>query len=161
MNPRFKIEDAARLQRHVRLAMQNQESDPSKPPRYGLTVMQAYEIEERRLYRQVIGHPPGFFVNARNELKPITAPKPRTTDFKDAATGRKLLPVGIESLAEADGDVDEAETHEQEFERARAAEFSASLKSSGDEAEIENPESREDANEEGDAEDGVEEGEVV
>jgi hypothetical protein len=108
-----------------------------------LSVSTAYEIAAARVQQEVVGHPPGHYINSRNELVPIANP-----EEKPQPKRRKLMPVSIEALSEVEGNVDEAETHEPEYdptiEQARANEFSASLGSSGYEAEIEesNPESR-------------------
>jgi hypothetical protein len=50
----------------------------------------------------------GTFVNDRNEIKPITAPRPETEPI------RKICPISIDCLLAADGRVDEAETGEVE-----------------------------------------------
>lgn len=110
-NPRFTLTDAATMQKHVRIAMQNGE----------LNVSQAFEICHEvfaRAPRQTHGH----CVNNRNELvpipgaitgydsegkpiiaRPLTEPEPRR---------KPLRAVSIDSLIEVDGNVEAAETHE-------------------------------------------------
>jgi hypothetical protein len=80
------------------------------------------------------GHPPGYFVNSRGEVKPIPGAVNRYVDGKPvidvplkevpAERRRRLVPVTIDCLAAVDGCVDEAEGHDEpefdpEVERLR------------------------------------------
>ena len=103
MSMKFTLEDAVRVQKHVRVAMQQ-----------GLlTVSQAYEIAAEVMsgkFRQE--YRPGHHVNDRNELVPIPGAVSRYVDgrpvidipidAKPERPRRKLHPVSIDSLVEAD-----------------------------------------------------------
>jgi hypothetical protein len=110
-NPRFTITDAATMQKHVRIAMQNG----------ALSISQIFEIMHS-VFARAPKPTHGHYVNNRNELvpipgaitgydsegkpviaRPLTGPEPRR---------KPLRAVSIDSLVEVDGNVDEAETHE-------------------------------------------------
>jgi hypothetical protein len=111
-NPKFGFNDAAAVQKHVRLSMQNG----------SLNISQAFEIPYSvftRAPKSTCGH----YVNDKNELVPIpgaitsydsdgkpviACPLPETPGPKR----KPLRAVSIDSLVEADGDVDEAEAYE-------------------------------------------------
>lgn len=69
-----------------------------------VTVSQAYEIAESIVSREWNpGRPPGTRVNDRNEVVPIRAPRSETKPAK------RLVPVTIDSLVEADGNINKTE----------------------------------------------------
>lgn len=70
----------------------------------GMSVSKAFAIAEDVVRQQWHpGRPPGTFVNNLGQVCPIVAPHRETTPLK------RLFPVSIEALVEADGDVSEAE----------------------------------------------------
>jgi len=112
-NCKFALKDAATFQRHVRVAISSG----------GLATMQAYEICDEVLSRRFMTeYKPGHHVNAKNELVPILGAITGYVDGKPVI-GRplksepeprrpKLKPVSIDALLEADGSIEDAETHE-------------------------------------------------
>jgi hypothetical protein len=100
-NPTFTFSHAAVVQLHVRVAM------PRVP------------------HRRTCGH----FVNDRGEVKPIPGAIAGYVNGKPVIavplpepepSHRKLLPVSIDSLCEADGDVTSAESHDDNDEVVQA-----------------------------------------
>jgi hypothetical protein len=111
---RFSLEDTARIQRHVRVAIAQGK----------LSVSQAFDITSEVMDRQFQPeHRSGHHVNERNELVPIRGAitgyvdgKPviaRPLESEPEPRRRKLHAVSIESLCEVDGRVDEIDTHDE------------------------------------------------
>lgn len=96
MTMRFTTAECVTYQRAVRLAAMREQN--------GLSVSEAFAIAESVISKSWNpGRPAGTRVNDRNEVVPIRAPRPETKPTK------RLFPVTIDSLVEADGDVNEAE----------------------------------------------------
>lgn len=114
MTMRFTLKDCATFQRHVRAAAQNE----------GMTATQAYEICDEVLSRRFTSrHVVGHHVNSKNELVPIPGAITGYDDNGKPVIGRplksepeprrpKLKPVSIDALLEADGSIEDAETHD-------------------------------------------------
>jgi hypothetical protein len=110
-NPKFGFADTVAVQKHVRTAMNNGE----------LNVSQSFEICHG-VFARAPRQTNGFCVNHRNQLVPIkgaitayvdgkpviACPLPETPEPRR----KPLRAVSIDSLVEADGNVDEAGTHE-------------------------------------------------
>ena len=115
-NPKFTTEDCVRIQRHLKITKATQE---------GMTITQAYDIAvATRKDKSLQGCPRGYQVKGEgNQIVPIPGAytyvdgKPVVAfplDTKPEPRRRKIRPVDIESLCEADGRVDEAECHDDD-----------------------------------------------
>jgi hypothetical protein len=88
-NPRFSYGDCARAQRLLRAVIESK----------GQTVMGAYteacralELAHEESGTTIVGHPEGWYVDSRNQLRPIRAPR-----REKAPVARTLIPRGLNS----------------------------------------------------------------
>jgi hypothetical protein len=101
MTMKFRLDECVVYMRAVRLAARREQN--------GLSVAEAFDIAESVVRRDWNpGRPSGTFVNDRNEVWPIVAPRP------ESKVTRKIHPVSIDSLLAVEGDVNIAEMNEIE-----------------------------------------------